>query len=66
VVTVDAANVRAKPSLNAETIANVSKETSLEIIDEFTETTGKKWYKVKMPDGKEGWIADKIVRIVNE
>jgi general secretion pathway protein A len=63
VITADAANVRAKPSLNAETIANVSKETSLEVIDEFTETTGKKWYKVKMPDGKEGWIADKVVKL---
>ncbi|MDI6728294.1 MAG: AAA family ATPase [Thermodesulfovibrionales bacterium] len=65
VVAVDAANVRAKPSLNSETIGSVSKETVLEIIDEFTETTGKKWYKVKMPDGKEGWIADKTVKIAN-
>ncbi|MFZ6006027.1 MAG: AAA family ATPase [Nitrospirota bacterium] len=65
VVAVDAANVRAKPSLDSETIESVSKETALEIIDEFTETTGKKWYKVKMPDGKEGWIADKTVKIVN-
>jgi general secretion pathway protein A len=65
VVAVDAANVRAKPSLDAETITNVSKETVLEIIDEFTETTGKKWYKVKMPDGKEGWIADKTVKIAD-
>ncbi len=63
VVAVDAANVRAKPSLNSEKIESVSKETALEIIDEFTETTGMKWYKVKMPDGKEGWIADKTVKI---
>lgn len=61
----DAANVRAKPSLDAETIASVSEGTSLEIIDEFTETTGKKWYMVKMPDGREGWIADKTVEIKN-
>lgn len=61
----DAANVRAKPSLDAETIASVSKGTSLEIIDEFTEITGMKWYKVKTPEGKEGWIADKTVEIKN-
>jgi general secretion pathway protein A len=64
-VTVHTANVRAKPSLEAETIANVSKETVLEITDEFTETTGKKWYRVKMHNGREGWIADKTVRVVD-
>lgn len=61
----DAANVRAKPSLDAERIAKVSKGTSLEIIEEFTETTSMKWYKVKTPEGKEGWIADKTVEIKN-
>lgn len=65
VVAVDAANVKAKPSLDSETIESVSKDTSLEITDEFTETTGNKWYKVKMPNGKEGWIADKTVKVAD-
>ncbi|BCB97118.1 hypothetical protein JZK55_20400 [Dissulfurispira thermophila] len=66
VVTVDVANVRARPSLDSETIMSVHKGTSFDVIDEFTETSGRKWYKIKTLDDKDGWIADKTVRIVNE
>lgn len=65
-VAADTANLRAKPSLDSETVTLASKGTVFEIMDEYTETTGKKWYKVKTASGRECWIADKTVRVVNE
>ncbi|MDI6890541.1 MAG: AAA family ATPase [Thermodesulfovibrionales bacterium] len=57
----NSANLRSGPSLNSERVAWTQKGAILEIIDEFKEATGKRWYKVKVPDGREGWIADKVV-----
>lgn len=63
-VIADVVNLKAMPSLDAETVGKAQKDAVLEMIDEFTDTAGRKWYKVKLPDGKEGWIPDKTVRIV--
>lgn len=66
VVTVNAVNLRAGPSLDSEMVTWASKGVSLEVVDEFIEATGKKWYKVKTSDGRECWIADKVVKIVTD
>lgn len=64
VVAVNFANLRAKPSLDSEKVNWASKGVALEVVDEFTEDSGKRWYKVKISDGRECWIADKVVNIV--
>jgi len=63
IVIVDSANVRAGPLFNSKPVAWTKKGAILEIIDEFKEASGKRWYKVKVPDGREGWIADKTVEV---
>ncbi len=63
IVISDSANIRSGPSINSERVAWTRKGAILEIIDEFKEATGKKWYKVKVPDGREGWIAEMVVRV---
>ncbi|HAK88644.1 MAG TPA: general secretion pathway protein [Nitrospiraceae bacterium] len=63
IVVADTANLRTEPSINAETVTPASKGKVFEITDEFTEIGGRKWYKVKTSEGKEGWIADKAVRL---
>jgi hypothetical protein len=63
IVISDSANIRSGPSINSERVAWTRKGAILEIIDEFKEATGKIWYKVKVPDGREGWIADRVVSV---
>lgn len=64
VVSVNSANLRVRPSLDSERVAWASKGVTLEVVDEFVEASGKRWYKVKISDGRECWIADKVVNIV--
>lgn len=65
-VTVDIARLRAKPSLDSKIVGLASKGAVFEIVDEHTEATGEKWYKVKTDSNQECWIADKTVIVVNE
>ena len=52
VIAVDVANVRSGPTIDASVIAQVKYGTELPILGQ-----DKDWYKVKLPDGKEGWVA---------
>ena len=51
-VTVNAANVRSSPSMAASVVELVKNGTELEIID-----VNADWYKVRLPDKNEGWVA---------
>ena len=55
------ATIRSDHSLNSEPITWVNQGVSFEVKEEFTDDAGKKWYKIITSDGKEGWIADKVV-----
>ncbi|MHB1133479.1 MAG: Flp pilus assembly protein CpaB [Chloroflexota bacterium] len=52
VIAVDVANVRSGPTVDSSVIAQVKYGTELPILGQ-----DKDWYKVKLPDGKEGWVA---------
>jgi len=65
IVIVYAARIREKPSLQANIERIVGKGEILEIMEEWTEMSGNKWYKIKTVDGKENWIASYIVRIAS-
>lgn len=62
-VIVNAARVREGPSLHADVAHVVAKGDSFEITDEWTEVSGNRWYKVRLPDEDEYWIASYIVKI---
>ena len=62
-VTVNSARVREGPSLHADVADIVSKGDSFEITDEWTESSGNRWYKVRVPDEGEYWIASYIVKV---
>ena len=64
-VIVKSANLRAEPSLDSAPITWASKGITFEVIDEFLEASGKKWFKTRISDGREGWIADKAVAVNN-
>jgi len=60
-VITDAAIIRSAPSLVSQPVSRVYKGIVLEIKEESTDDTGKKWYKIMTSDGKEGWISDSVV-----
>jgi len=64
-VTVRAARMREWPSLQADIADVVSKGDSFEVTDEWTELGGNKWYKVRIPDGVEYWMASYTVSVTS-
>jgi type II secretory pathway predicted ATPase ExeA len=63
IVSVDGANVRSAPSLEAQRILTIVRGELLTIADEKTDQTGMKWYKVLLYNNRDGWIADQVVTI---
>ncbi|MCC7207532.1 MAG: tetratricopeptide repeat protein [Anaerolineae bacterium] len=55
------ANVRSGPSLDAAIIGNLQNDTQVYILD-LNPTDG--WYRVRIPDGQEGWIFGQLLRIL--
>jgi hypothetical protein len=52
IVAVDAANVRSGPSIASSILDQVKYGTELQIIGQSAD-----WFKVKLPDQREGWVA---------
>ena len=52
VVAVDAANVRSSPSVASTVIDQVKYGTELEIVGQSAD-----WFKIRLPDKREGWVA---------
>ncbi|MGD1152379.1 MAG: AAA family ATPase [Syntrophales bacterium] len=62
-VTVRAARLREWPSVQAGIASVVSEGESFEVTGEWTASGGSKWYKVRIPNGGEYWIASYIVSV---
>jgi uncharacterized protein YgiM (DUF1202 family) len=62
-VSIEGANVRSAPYLGAQRILSIVRGEMLTIIDEKTDQTGMKWYKVLLYNNREGWIADRVVNV---
>ncbi|NWF52955.1 MAG: SH3 domain-containing protein [Nitrospirae bacterium] len=62
IVVTKSATIRTDHSLNSEPLTWVSQGVILEVKDEFIDEANKKWYKILTSDGKEGWIAEKVVK----
>jgi hypothetical protein len=62
-VTVPAARLREWPTVKAEIARVVPEGESFEVTDEWTTSDGTKWYRVRIPDGREYWIASYIVSV---
>jgi Flp pilus assembly protein CpaB len=52
IVAVDAANVRSSPSIASSVLDQVKYGTELQIVGQSAD-----WFKVKLPDQREGWVA---------
>lgn len=66
VVNKDAVNVRNAPYLQSQRIGIIFRGESLNIIEERTDGTGTKWYKVLLYGNREGWISDTVVAVLTK
>ena len=58
----EAANVRLLPDVNSARIGVIVKDEALKVIAEKTDRDKQKWYKIKLYEGREGWISETVVR----
>ena len=62
----DAANVRNAPYLQSQRIGMIFRGESLDIIEERTDGTGTKWYKILLYGNREGWISSTVVAVLTK
>ena len=62
-VIVRSANLRPVPSFNSNPVSSASRGTALKVIEEFKDEKGMNWYKVRLSDNRECWIAGEVVKV---
>jgi SH3-like domain-containing protein len=60
-ITVSLANVRVEPGSHHKIITSVKKGELLPVVD-----SGEKWWQVRLPDGRTGWIYKNAVHLEKE
>jgi len=58
-----AANIRTRPDLSAPRFAMLFQGETVRIIDETTDDSGQKWYKIIVLGRRIGWISESVVTI---
>jgi N-acetylmuramoyl-L-alanine amidase/uncharacterized protein YraI len=61
----DSVNVRKGPGLDYPVVYFVSSHLETRGIAEETDTSGKVWYKIRLPNNIEGWVASWVVKVQN-
>lgn len=64
VVVAAALNIRLEPDWRAEKLGVLYEGDKVALIDEASGAKGSKWYKVAVSGGREGWIAERGVRLL--
>jgi general secretion pathway protein A len=57
------ANIRSAPSLESERVSWARQGTVFRVTGESAGENGTTWYKVKLSDGDDGWISEKVVEV---
>jgi len=60
VVRAPAANIRSGPDIDSPRILTIVQGEILPILDERSDNTGMKWYKVSLYGNRTGWIASLV------
>lgn len=66
VVVADSANIRPLPSLDTTPVSSVSRGTLLKALGDFKDEKGMYWYKVRLSNNRECWIAGVAVRMAEK
>lgn len=56
-------NLRQQPTTYAKVLGNVKEGTTLVVLEGPRDADGYVWWKVRAPDGKEGWAAAKWLKL---
>ncbi|OPY03210.1 MAG: Serine/threonine-protein kinase D [Syntrophorhabdus sp. PtaB.Bin047] len=60
IVRAPAANIRSGPGIESQRILTIVQGEILPILDERSDNTGMKWYKVGLYGNRTGWIASQV------
>ncbi|HPJ12359.1 MAG TPA: N-acetylmuramoyl-L-alanine amidase [Caldisericia bacterium] len=61
----DSINVRKGPGIEYPVVYFISSHLETRGIAEETDSTGKIWYKIRLPNNIEGWVASWVVKVQN-
>jgi len=62
-VITNSATLRSMPSTESKPAAWAAKGAVFDVLGETADREGKKWYRVKTSDGREGWVKEIVVNI---
>jgi hypothetical protein len=51
-------NLRAEPTRKSEIVVYIEDDTHLELLEGPVEAEGFSWWRVRLPDGLEGWVVE--------
>ena len=61
IVFAEESEVRTDPNLRSDTAFKLHEGTKVEILEEFEQD----WFKVRLADGKTGWMPSEDVKLLN-
>jgi tetratricopeptide (TPR) repeat protein len=62
----NSATLRSRPSFDSRPVTWAVKGAVFDVLGETADSKGKKWYRVKTSDGREGWIKGIAVNILQQ
>ncbi len=60
-VTTPSANMRSAPDVTSEQVAWVKKGATFPVLEQLQDKTGRTWFRVRQPNGKECWVSKRVV-----
>ncbi|MBP1748425.1 MAG: ATPase [Deltaproteobacteria bacterium] len=57
----DIANVRSRPDIESDRVGIIPRNETLIVLGEKTGRDKQKWFKIKLYEGREGWISSLVV-----
>jgi len=63
IVAADLVRVRMRPSTEAPVVAHLLRGETFEVEDTYVDDEGRRWYKVLLLKGKEGWLREDVASL---
>ncbi|MHB8109382.1 MAG: AAA family ATPase [Syntrophorhabdaceae bacterium] len=61
IVNREAANIRSEPNVDSARIGIIVKDEVLNVLDQKNDRDNLTWYKIRLYEGREGWISGAVV-----